>query len=110
MLFASVLIRICWIAHDIFICYANVPCRHTSVGATLNQFQMRAHRPLKRKIFRLRGTLGEAAQYPENFLKGQKGEPGFSGLPGPQGLYGDSGPQGPPGNDGPRGDRGFKGI
>lgn len=54
--------------------------------------------------------IGEPALYSENYLKGQKGEQGFSGNPGLQGLHGEGGPRGPPGNDGPRGYPGIKGT
>lgn len=53
---------------------------------------------------------GEAAAYPDNYLKGQKGEQGFDGAPGAHGPTGESGPRGPPGNDGPRGYTGLKGL
>lgn len=54
-------------------------------------------------------VLGEPAQYPDNYLKGAKGEQGFDGQPGMPGTPGEQGPRGPTGNDGPRGYSGPKG-
>lgn len=61
-------------------------------------------------VFFSNNILGEPAAYPDNYLKGQKGEQGFDGLSGQIGLPGEPGPRGPTGNDGPRGYQGPKGL